>query len=60
FGLRCRPAVRILYETKKGRQHIYLSCDRPAQLARLVKELQLKAEAASLHRSSCASAEKPS
>lgn len=50
FGWRCRPAVHVLYETKKGRQHIYLSCERPAQLARLVRELRAKAEAASPHR----------
>jgi len=44
FGLRCRPAVRVLYQTKKGRRHIHLSCESPAQLARLVKELRAKAE----------------
>nr|MBC7245270.1 hypothetical protein [Chloroflexota bacterium] len=47
FGLRCRPAVRLLYETKKGRQPIHLSCESAAQLACLVKELRAKAQAAS-------------
>lgn len=46
FGWRCRPAVRLLYETKKGRQPIYLSCESMAQLARLLKELRAKAKAA--------------
>lgn len=48
FGLRCRPAVHVLYQTKKGRQDMYLSCDGHAQLARLVKELRAKASAASM------------
>lgn len=46
FGLRCRPAVRLLYETKKGRESIYLSCESAAQLARLLKELRAKSVAA--------------
>jgi|GEM_PF-1720269 len=46
FGFRLRPAVRILYETKKGRQAVYLSCDDHKQLAMLLKELQAKADSA--------------
>jgi hypothetical protein len=46
FGLHCRPAVRVLYTSKKGREALYLSCNSPAQLAVLLKELQAKAQAA--------------
>jgi len=46
FGLRVRPAVRVVYETKKGRETVYLSCNSQEQLAILLQELQAKANAA--------------
>jgi len=46
FGFRLRPAVRVLYKTKKGREALYLSCDASEQFAVLLKELQAKVEAA--------------
>lgn len=45
FGLRLRPAVRVLHRTDKGHELLYLSCDTPQQLAVLFKELQGKMEA---------------
>jgi len=46
FGFRSHPAVRVTYETQKGRGVLYLSCEGPGQQAVLLKELQTKAEAA--------------
>lgn len=46
FGIRLRPAVRVLYQTSKGREVLYLSCSASTQLAVLLKELQTKAQAA--------------
>ena len=50
FGLRIRPAVRVLYEARKGQEVLYLSCSGREELAILLKELQDKAEAARKNR----------
>ncbi len=46
FGLRTRPAVRVLWTSDKGPTELYLSCDAPQQLAILLNELRSKSEAA--------------
>jgi hypothetical protein len=46
FGFGLRPAVRIQCEAQKGYQLLYLSCDSKDQQARLVRELQSKAQGA--------------
>lgn len=44
FGLRVRPAVRVLYETPRGRDALYLSCKDTQQLSVLLKELRVRAK----------------
>lgn len=46
FGLRLRPAVRIVCGGSRTNQTLYLSCDSAEQQARLLKELETKARAA--------------
>jgi hypothetical protein len=46
FGLRLRPAVRVVYKAEKGREVVYLSGDDPEQFVVLLRELQTKVEAA--------------
>jgi len=45
FGLRVRPAVRVLYETPRGRNALYLGCKDTQQLAVLLKELRARTPA---------------
>ncbi len=44
FGLKLRPALRVLRRTDKGNELLYLSCDNPQQLAILLKEIECKRE----------------
>ncbi len=46
FGLRRRPAVRVLFEGQRGREALYLSCDSLEQLDTVWSELRAKAAAA--------------
>jgi len=46
FGLRQRPAVRLVQVTDKRRNTLHFSCDTPEQLSILVDELRQKAEIA--------------
>jgi hypothetical protein len=46
FGLRLRPALRVLHRTEKGNELLYLSCDSAQQLAILLKEIECKRELA--------------
>jgi hypothetical protein len=46
FGLRRRPAVRVLFEGQRGREAFYLSCDSLEQLDILCSELRAKVAAA--------------
>jgi hypothetical protein len=46
FGLRIRPAVRVVLKAEKGRQVVYLSGDDAEQFVVLLRELQTKADAA--------------
>ena len=44
FGLRVRPAVRVLYRTPRGRDTLYLSCRDTQQLAVVLTELRARAK----------------
>lgn len=46
FGLRRRPAVRVLFEGQRGREAFYLSCDSLEQLDIVRSELRAKVAAA--------------
>lgn len=46
FGLGVRPAVRVQCNAQQARQVVYFSCDSGGQRARLLKELQARAQAA--------------
>lgn len=46
FGLRLRPALRVLHSTDKGNEFLYLSCDSPQELAILLKEIECKRDLA--------------
>ncbi len=50
FGVRCRAAVRVQYETEKGEEVVYISCDDVEQRQTLLSELRAKAEAARARR----------
>lgn len=50
FGMRCRMAVRVQYETEKGFEAVYISCDDAEQHQRLLSELRAKADAARARR----------
>jgi hypothetical protein len=45
FGLRLRPAVRVLRETDKGLAEVYVSCDSTQELSVLLKEMRSRAAA---------------
>lgn len=40
FGLRSRPALRVVYQTEKGQETVYLSFDDPADHQRVWADLQ--------------------
>ncbi len=42
FGLKLRPALRVLHHTEQGNEFLYLSCDSAQQLAILAKEIECK------------------
>jgi hypothetical protein len=46
FGLRSRPAVRVQCVSQPGRLSLYFSCDSVEQRARLLKELNTRAQTA--------------
>jgi hypothetical protein len=46
FGLRRRPAVRVVFEGKRGREALHLSCDSLEQLDIVLSELRAKVAAA--------------
>jgi hypothetical protein len=46
FGLRVRPAVRVIHRTDKGQKSLYLSCDSEDELAVLLTQLQTTSEMA--------------
>jgi hypothetical protein len=46
FGTQCRIAVRVQYDTDKGGEVVYISCNDLDQHQRLLSELRAKADAA--------------
>jgi len=46
FGLRCRRAIRVQYDSEKGAEALYISCDGVEQHQTLLGELMAKVDAA--------------